>query len=80
MAEKETSVEIAPSLHTNHPATPPSEEIIPQKSKQSLSDKFTIVSLLLLFTPSSLSARRSCMTIKRRMYKIETLHCFACIP
>ncbi|KAM0319597.1 hypothetical protein ACHAO8_001019 [Botrytis cinerea] len=42
MAEKGTSVEIAPSLHTNHPATPPSEEIIPQKSKQSLSDKFTI--------------------------------------
>ncbi|TGO38277.1 hypothetical protein BHYA_0078g00290 [Botrytis hyacinthi] len=42
MAEKETSVEIAPSSKTNHPATPPSEEIFPKKSKQSLSDKFTI--------------------------------------
>ncbi|TGO44722.1 hypothetical protein BOTNAR_0757g00020 [Botryotinia narcissicola] len=42
MADKETSVEIAPSSNTNHPATPPSEEVFPKKSKQSLSDKFTI--------------------------------------
>ncbi|KAF7896691.1 uncharacterized protein EAF01_009094 [Botrytis porri] len=42
MAEKEPSVEVAPSSNKNHPATPPSEETYPKTSKQSLSDKFTI--------------------------------------
>ncbi|KAF7959428.1 hypothetical protein EAE96_001046 [Botrytis aclada] len=42
MAEKKTNVGTGPSSNTNYPATPPSEEMLPKKSKQSLSDKFTI--------------------------------------